>query len=557
MTEIAFVGTIKPLHVVEGCLNYRVIMVFISRYFKKLRIAYLKVAFIAIALAALTIPTVSIYESQGFNIYHFRINGKEMGTVDNEEIAEKMLIEARRTIASKSEEIVFIDADVDVEGFEILRGYADDEKDVLANVIKELENSQVSTMKHAYTVKIDDYMVNVASASEAVTLLEASLHKYDEKQQYEVQLLEDTTRELSVLVPEIINTAEIQEENKYSKLSAEDIFENDGMFRALDEVLESIEIDIEPDFDDYSYGITSMEFDNNVEIVEAYLPSEQITDINTAIEDVTKDKEAKTIYEVVSGDTLSGIAGKTGISVDDLIALNENLENANSIIRVGDELTITVPQPELGVIREELKYYEGTYEADVIYIYNDDWYTTKSVTLQDPASGYHKAVEKTTFLNSDAVSTEVIKEEIIAEAIPKIVEKGTKIPPTYIKPISGGRITDGFGSRTSTMKGMSSYHKAVDWGVPSGTSVVASCGGTVTHAGWMSSYGYCVFINHPDGRQTRYAHLSRVLVSKGQTVSQGQKIGLSGNTGVSTGPHLHFEMRINGVAVNPLNYISY
>ena len=155
------------------------------------------------------------------------------------------------------------------------------------------------------------------------------------------------------------------------------------------------------------------------------------------------------------------------------------------------------------------------------------------------------------------VSTEVVKEEIVAEAIPRIVEKGTKIPPTYIKPISGGRMTSGFGSRTATIRGMTSYHGAIDWATPVGTAVMASCGGTVTHAGWMSSYGYCIFIKHPDGKETRYAHLSKVLVSKGDYVSQGQKIALSGNTGVSTGPHVHFEMRINGKAVNPLNYLSY
>ena len=85
---------------------------------------------------------------------------------------------------------------------------------------------------------------------------------------------------------------------------------------------------------------------------------------------------------------------------------------------------------------------------------------------------------------------------------------------------------------------------------------MASRGGTVTRAGWGSGYGYCVYIQHPDGVSTRYGHLSKVLVKVGQTVSQGQKIALSGNTGVSTGPHLHFEVLVGGSQVNPLNYLK-
>ena len=91
---------------------------------------------------------------------------------------------------------------------------------------------------------------------------------------------------------------------------------------------------------------------------------------------------------------------------------------------------------------------------------------------------------------------------------------------------------------------------------PTGTPVYASNGGTVAFAGWASGYGYAVYINHSDGRQTRYGHLSKVLVKAGQTVSQGQKIALSGNTGRSTGPHLHFEIRIGGQAVNPIKYLN-
>ena len=78
----------------------------------------------------------------------------------------------------------------------------------------------------------------------------------------------------------------------------------------------------------------------------------------------------------------------------------------------------------------------------------------------------------------------------------------------------------------------------------------------MTQAGWFSSYGNCVTIRHPDGNQTRYAHLSRVLVSVGETVEQGERIALSGNTGRSTGPHLHFEIIVNGSQVDPLTMLE-
>ncbi len=77
----------------------------------------------------------------------------------------------------------------------------------------------------------------------------------------------------------------------------------------------------------------------------------------------------------------------------------------------------------------------------------------------------------------------------------------------------------------------------------------------MSRAGWIGSYGYAIYIDHEDGKQTRYAHLSKILVTPGQKVRQGERIALSGNTGASTGPHVHFEMRVRGVAVDPLKYV--
>ena len=136
------------------------------------------------------------------------------------------------------------------------------------------------------------------------------------------------------------------------------------------------------------------------------------------------------------------------------------------------------------------------------------------------------------------------------ESVPRILKRGTQTPPTFVKPIAGGRFTSGFGWRWGRM------HNGVDWATPTGTSVKASSGGTIVRSGWYSTYGICIDIQHPNGTLTRYAHLSKTLVSVGQKVVQNQQIGLSGNTGNSTGPHLHFEICVNGVARNPFSYLK-
>jgi murein DD-endopeptidase MepM/ murein hydrolase activator NlpD len=126
----------------------------------------------------------------------------------------------------------------------------------------------------------------------------------------------------------------------------------------------------------------------------------------------------------------------------------------------------------------------------------------------------------------------------------------------YTLPVTGGYI--GTGYKVGGGMWSSGYHTGVDFVVPTGTSIKAVAAGTVVSADWDGSYGYDVVIRHADGMYTQYAHQSRVLVSVGQTVSEGQEIGLSGATGNVTGPHLHFEVRTTpyyGSDVDPLAYL--
>ena len=125
-----------------------------------------------------------------------------------------------------------------------------------------------------------------------------------------------------------------------------------------------------------------------------------------------------------------------------------------------------------------------------------------------------------------------------------------KIGISFIKPTSGV-VTSRFGSRWG------STHTGIDVGAPTGTPIKAAAGGTVIFSGWKGTLGKLVVVSHGNGVQTYYAHCSSLLVSSGQTVSAGQLIAKIGNTGRSTGPHLHFEIRVNGSAINPQSYIGF
>lgn len=120
---------------------------------------------------------------------------------------------------------------------------------------------------------------------------------------------------------------------------------------------------------------------------------------------------------------------------------------------------------------------------------------------------------------------------------------------------TNGRISSGFGSRRSSLSGSVRFHAGIDLYAPNGTPVIAADGGQVIQAGYYGGYGYSVLIYHGGGFATFYAHLSGFTVSPGQMVQRGQLIGFVGTTGWTTGPHLHFEVRINGIPQNPLNYL--
>ena len=527
----------------------------ITKHIKSIRVAYLQavlaVAFIWLFFMEGYIP----FENAGNNLFHVTVNGVDVGSVSSEEEAEALLIDARRAVAFRSDELVFMDKiEMTVQGEEILRGYVDDRDTVYQNMIDVLEKSVLETKHYAYTVKVNEYTVNLADATQVKALLESAISKYDTNDAFDIALVQDADRAFNVLQAKVVSKEEKQAAEEESV--AQSTFLEAGVVAQMNQMFAELEQEEALDFDDFALGIENMGFDKEIEIVESYLPPEQISSVEDAVAALIEEQEVQQIYKVKSGDTLSEISIEVNISMDDIIAMNDSLEDENSMLHIDQELIITVPEPELSVTRKEVNYYEEVYNAEIVYVDNDSWYTTQTKVLQEPSAGFRKVIAREQYVGDKQVERSILLEEVVMEAVPKIVERGTKIPPTYIKPINGGRLTSKFGPRKAPTKGASTYHKGVDWAIASGSSVYASSGGTVTKAGWGSGYGYVVYIDHGNGTETRYAHLSKVLVSKGQKVKQGERIAKSGNTGVSTGPHLHFEIIMNGSRVNPLKYIQ-
>ncbi len=123
-------------------------------------------------------------------------------------------------------------------------------------------------------------------------------------------------------------------------------------------------------------------------------------------------------------------------------------------------------------------------------------------------------------------------------------------------PLNGLTMTSNFGMRVHPVLGGMRAHKGVDLSAPVGTPIYATADGVVGKASWFGGYGLYVQLEHGNDLETRYGHMSRLAVAEGQHIHKGDVLGYVGTTGRSTGPHLHYEVRVNGVAVNPIPYMQ-
>ncbi|MCC6926568.1 M23 family metallopeptidase [Novosphingobium sp.] len=156
--------------------------------------------------------------------------------------------------------------------------------------------------------------------------------------------------------------------------------------------------------------------------------------------------------------------------------------------------------------------------------------------------------------NGQLVLAPATSAAVVVSAAPTYRPTTVSIPSRM--PVEGAALTSGYGMRFHPVLGGRRAHKGVDLAQPTGTPIYATADGVISKAEWFSSYGLYIAMEHGGNIQTRYGHLSRLNVAAGQKVRKGDLIGYVGSTGRSTGPHLHYEVRIGGVAVNPVPYMQ-
>lgn len=299
------------------------------------------------------------------------------------------------------------------------------------------------------------------------------------------------------------------------------------------------------------------------DIVSGLYATEKIMSAADFQDYLSQTETVSDVYTIRKGDTLSGISDKFDITEDRIYQLNEGFDGT---LTAGSTLLVEKEQPVLQVQSVVVTSYEKTIAFTTKTVKDSSQYTSYRKVTTPGKNGSQLVTEEIVYIDGVQVSKSVISRETLVEPVTEIITVGTKKQNngSYTGPLD----VTGTGQFTwpvPSCKTVSSYygyrwgrlHSGIDisGGGVYGKTIVAADKGTVTKIRYdANGYGHYLIISHNNGYSTLYAHCSKILVSVGETVSKGQAIAKVGSTGRSTGPHLHFEIRVNGTAKNPMNW---
>ncbi len=290
----------------------------------------------------------------------------------------------------------------------------------------------------------------------------------------------------------------------------------------------------------------------DVKIVDKEISFNALTTPEELIEKIKDGGEEKRIHTIEVGENYWTIGKIYGLNPYDIEAANPDRDQFK--LKPGDEVNLLMTKSLITVSTVEEVQYTEEIDFGIKVELNDSMFTNEKKIKVEGERGTTKIVANEIKHNGTLIEKQIINEEIIKEPKEQVVVKGTKeVPKTVATGIlmmpTRGRLSSSYGARWGRQ------HRGMDIAAPIGTAINAADGGTVTWSGYKNSFGNMIEINHGNGIVTRYAHCSKLIANKGDKVYKGQLIAKVGNTGNSTGPHLHLEVLKNGVHQNPSKYV--
>jgi len=302
--------------------------------------------------------------------------------------------------------------------------------------------------------------------------------------------------------------------------------------------------------------IEKAEVQEDIEVKKGNTDLRNVLSCDKMTEKLCTSEDREIVHTIVAGQSVADIAKEYQVSEEDILLANEDLDPRNLV--AGETILIRKTGPPVTVRITEKRTYEQKIKYETEEKRTDEMYEGDVEVKQEGKNGRERITERTVSINGEIAPEDVkiLDRKSLRKPVKKIMIVGTaERPPSvgdgkYIWPMAGGyNVSSYYGHRWGRL------HAGIDMATSPGHDVLAADGGIVTRAGYFGGYGLCVDIDHQNGQSSRYAHLSSTLVSPGDEVYEGMHIAESGNSGNSTGPHLHFEIHVGGNAVDPMPYL--
>lgn len=463
-----------------------------------------KATFVSLLATSLTAQVVFSKENQDSlkKIHHVYINDTYIGTVSDKEALDKMVKQQEGKVAKEYKELSV------------------DARSAVQTIPESVFNHQ--TNDEEVLEKVQQMLVVEASAY-ALILDNQPIAFVKDQQDYE-----ETMRQLYL---QFVTEDELAQWEANQKRTSP--------FPALN-VDESRIVDIS-----LEQPLSTKE--NRVVPADIMTPEQVVKFLLTGVKE-------QAMYEVQTNDVLGSIAKQHDLTIDELLSLNEGMTR-KTVLRVGQKLNVTISKPVVNVsVVKEKRVIEPIQHKKTI-TEDSEMFKGESTVTQQGVDGQRDAVHQIQEYNGEVIGQSLKEEQVLEQPVEHIEIVGTKIIPSrgtgeFQWPTGGGYISSKMGMRWGA------FHKGIDIARPSNYDIYAADNGEVTYVGYDGSYGEKVIINHNNGFQTVYAHLSRIDVVEGQVVPKGETIGRMGRTGNSTGVHLHFEVLENGSNIDPLDVVS-